>query len=65
MKKVFMIFAKENIENGIWESYSDHKFKTKEAAKEYIKNVLEPYDKECGVYEPNYYYVEDMSEFFN
>jgi hypothetical protein len=32
MKKVFMIFAKESIKNGIWEAYSDRKFKTKEAA---------------------------------
>ena len=65
MKKVFMIFAKESIENGIWEAYSDRKFRTKEAAESYIKDVLEPYDKECGVYEPNYYCVEDMSEFYN
>ena len=27
-----MIFAKESIKNGIWEAYSDRKFKTKEAA---------------------------------
>lgn len=60
-----MIFAKEDIENGIWDAISDIKFSTKEAAENRIKEVLEPYDKECGVYEPNYYCVKDMSEFYN
>lgn len=62
MKNVFMIFAKHEVENGTWQSYSDRKFRTREAAEDYIKNVIEPYDKECGVYEPNYFEVVDMTD---
>lgn len=61
MKRVFMIFAK----NDLHDSYSDKKFSTREAAEEYIKYVIEPYDKECGVYEPNYFEVVDMTPYFN
>lgn len=56
-----MIFAKNDLHN----SYSDKKFSTREAAEEYIKYVIEPYDKECGVYEPNYFEVVDMTPYFN
>ncbi len=65
MKPVFMIFAKHEVENGTWHSYSDRRFTTREAAEHYIKYVIEPYDKECGVYEPDYFEVVDMTEYFN
>lgn len=65
MKNVFMIFAKHEVENGTWQSYSDRNFRTREAAEDYIKNVIEPYDKECGVYEPDYFVVEDMTPYYN
>lgn len=61
MKNVFMIFAKNDLDN----SYSDKKFRTREAAEQYIKYAIEPYDKECGVYEPNYFEVVDMSPYYN
>lgn len=61
MKKVFMIFAKNDLDN----SYSDKKFPTREAAEQYVKYVIEPYDKECGVYEPDYFEVVDMSFYYN
>lgn len=56
-----MIFAKNDLDN----SYSDTKFRTHEAAELYIKDVIEPYNKECGVYEPDYFEVVDMTPYYN
>lgn len=61
MKNVFMIFAKNDLDN----SCSDKKFRTREAAEQYVKYVLEPNDKAAGVYEPNYFEVVDMSLYYN
>ena len=65
MKTVFKIFAKADIEAENWEPCSERKFKSREVAENYIKNVMEPNDKECGVYEPGYYCVEDISKYYN
>ena len=64
MKKVFMIFAREDVEKGNYEAYISKKFSTPEVAHDYIKNVLEVEDKEQGIYEPDYYTVEDMTKYF-
>lgn len=56
---VFMIFAKCDVDS--MQSYSDRHFTSKEAAEDYIKDVLEPSDKEAGVYEPDYFTVLDMT----
>lgn len=63
MKKVFMIFVKDEVAQGNYEAYTSKKFSTPEAAHDYIKNVLEVEDKKQGIYEPNYYTVEDMTKY--
>lgn len=64
MKKVFMIFVREEVEKDNYEAYTSKKFSTPEAAHDYIKNVLEVEDKKQGIYEPDYYTVADMSKYF-
>ena len=64
MKKVFMIFVKEEVAQGNYEAYTSKKVSTPEAAHDYIKNVLEVEDKKQGIYEPDYYTVEDMTKYF-
>lgn len=63
MKKVYMIFVKEEVAQGNYEAYTSKKFTTPEAAHDYIKNVLEVEDKKQGIYEPDYYTVEDMTKY--
>ena len=56
--KTFMIFAK-----GSDEAYTSKKFTTEEAARDYIANVLEVEDRKQGIYEEDYYTVEDLSRY--
>lgn len=58
-----MIFVKEEVAQGNYEAYTSKKFTTPEAAHDYIKNVLEVEDKKQGIYEPDYYTVEDMTKY--
>ena len=58
-----MIFVKEEVAQGNYEAYTSKKFSTPEAAHNYIKNVLEVEDKKQGIYEPDYYTVEDMTKY--
>lgn len=60
--RVFEIFGKDGIEE--MQSYTDAAFATEAEANAYIKEVLEPSDKEAGVYEPDYFIVKEMTECF-
>ena len=55
----FMIFAKNDLDNAI----ISKRFADEFSANDYIKNVLEPSDRDCGIFEPNFYFVKDMTRY--